>query len=177
MDAEQSRCVKALLSASVTELFACYGVSCDLADSDIETPPEQMLELGSMVGFRGKTVRGGLAFVAPLDLMSEILPVPKDGVHPDLQLRDWSGEVANQLVGRLKNKLAASVEFHIGTPVCFTGRAIRLVFTPDANGVSLSFRADKGALRVHLDCSVETQLIVGDLDDIRITAEGEVLLF
>jgi hypothetical protein len=178
MEREPRQFVRDSLSASVAEFFASYGVACDTVEEPAVEQPADDVELGSMIGFRGKTVRGGLAFVAPVDLLSDMLPVPKDPDHADLQLRDWSAEIANQLVGRLKNKLAArSVDFDVGTAVSFTGKSIRLVFLPDAEGLSLAFRAGSTSVRVHLDCALSAQLENGDVEELRIVPEGDVLLF
>jgi CheY-specific phosphatase CheX len=178
MEEQPHRVVRDLLSASVSEFFESYGVVCDPVEAAVEEASPAHVELGSIIGFRGKTVRGGLAFVAPLGLINDLLPVPKDPDHADTQLRDWSAEIANQLVGRLKNKLSAlSVDFDVGTAVCFTGKSIRLVFLPDAEGLSLSFRAGATSVQVHLDCSIATDGIGGDVEALRIVPEGDVLLF
>jgi CheY-specific phosphatase CheX len=169
--------VRDVMEASVRELFDSYGLACSLSAEHGESPTESV-ELGSIVGFRGKGIRGGLAFVAPLDLIAKLLPVPRDVTRADLQLRDWSAEIANQLVGRIKNKLSSrTLDFDVGTPVCFTGKSIRLVFLPDADGLSLAVTAADSTVRIHLDCTLSSDIVGGELDPLRIVPEGEVLLF
>jgi CheY-specific phosphatase CheX len=167
--------VREVLSSCVTEFFDAYGVSC-IVDDEADSAVGEHVLLGSIIGFRGKGVRGGLAFVAPVELITAILPVPlKDG---EGQLRDWSAEIANQLVGRFKNKLSArSVDFDVGMPVCFTGKSIRFVFLPNAEGTSLSFHTPSSQVRVHLDCSLASELVDGEVGDLRIVPEGDLLLF
>lgn len=170
--------VREVLSTCVTEFFYSYGLDCYLVDEPPENTQFESPELGSVVGFRGKGVRGGLALVAPMDFIAELLPVPRSVADGERQLRDWSGEMANQLVGRLKNKLSArSVDFEVGMPICFTGKGIRFVFLPDAEGLSLCFRAAATSVRVHLDCSLSPELAAGDVTGLRIVPEGNVLLF
>lgn len=178
MVGEQRDVVSHALESSVREFFASYGVEGDVVDPAAEPMEADQAELGSVVGFRGDVVRGGLAFVAPHGLVAELLPVPRDTERPDLQLRDWCAEMANQLVGRIKNKLAMrSVDFDVGIPVCFTGKAIRFVFLPDADGLTLAFRIGAESVRVHLDCSLSAEPAGGTASDLRIVPEGEVLLF
>lgn len=166
-----------VLEASVTELFGSYGFACERATEAVAAPSESV-ELGSVVGFRGKGVRGGLAFVAPLELIARLLPVPPDSARGDLQLRDWSAEIANQLLGRMKNKLSSrALDFDVGTPVCFTGTSIKLVFLPDADGFSLEFVAANAPVRVHLDCTLSAAIHGGEVEPARIALEGDVLLF
>lgn len=178
MDEQPQHLVRDLLTSAVAEFFQSHGLECSAVQDTGEASTSALTELGSIIGFRGKTIRGGLAFVAPIDLIAELLPVPKDREHGDVQLRDWSAEIANQLVGRLKNKLSArSVNFDIGTAVCFTGKSIRLVFLPDAEGLSLTFQAGDAPVRIHLDCSISSEITGGDVEDLRIVPEGDVLLF
>jgi CheY-specific phosphatase CheX len=176
-----ARFVRRVLASCVKEFFDAHGIACEICpERSAPAPIEHVehVELGSIIGFRGTSVRGGLAFVAPMELISEILPVPRSVEHPDAQMRDWSAEIANQLVGRFKNKLSArSLDFDVGAPVCFTGKAIRFVFLPDAEGVSLCFRASSSSIHVHLDCSLEPQDDTRDAGDVRIVPEGEMLLF
>ena len=71
----------------------------------------------------------------------------------------------------------AFLDFDIGVPVCFMGKSIRLVFLPDAEGLSLCFRAADAAVRIHLDCSIAPEMAEGDIEALRIVPEGDVLLF
>jgi len=176
METHTGEMVREPLTECVVEFFRAYGVACEqIVES--EAPASADMELGSIIGFRGKSVRGGFAFVAPVGLIADLLPVPPSRDR-ELQLRDWSAEIANQLIGRLKNKLAAqALDFDVGSPVCFRGRSIRLVFLPDAEGVSLAFRAAAAEVQIHLDCSISSSLVDGPVEELRIAAEGEVILF
>jgi CheY-specific phosphatase CheX len=170
--------VRRVLACCVKDFFDAHGIACEMIAERTDPVQCDHVELGSIIGFRGKDVRGGLAFVAPMDLIREILPVPTSVEDPDAQVRDWSAEITNQLVGRFKNKLSArSLDFDVGVPVCFTGKAIRFVFLPDAEGVSLCFKASSGSIHVHLDCSLAEQSGAGDANDVRMVPEGEMLLF
>ena len=181
------RLVREHLTSAVTEFFASCGAIC-APTTDDEPSAGDATELGAIIGFRGKTTRGGLAFVAPADLIVSLLPVPTDALRPDIQLRDWAAEIANQLVGRFKNKLgAAAGRFDVGSAVCFTGTSIRLVFLPNTEGLSVTFRVAGRTVRLHLDCTsngagdaAHPWALPGDAGppgDFRIVAEGNVILF
>jgi hypothetical protein len=180
------RAVAEQLSAAVVEFFGHHGVACEVA-SNGEAFATYASELGAMVGFRGKALRGGLAFVAPRDLIAGLLPVPLDLAGPEGQLRDWTAEILNQIFGRLKNKLGMRAgSFQIGTPVSFTGSSIRLAFLPGSSGgLALAFVTSAGLVRVHLDCvSVETvggahpwAITDAPPSAVRVVSEGDVVLF
>jgi CheY-specific phosphatase CheX len=191
MDADQQNHFRGSLSQSVLEFFRDYGVdfasvvenpvTFPAADAEMEPPPTsaRQCEMGSIVGFKGQNLRGGLAFVAPAELVARMLPVPKVAERADLQLRDWSAEIANQLAGRFKNKLSAraAFDFDVGTAVCFRGMSIRLSFMPSTDGVSLSFTIESAGVRVYLDCSFVCEGAAASDDVMRIIPEGDVVLF
>jgi hypothetical protein len=170
--------LEGILSDVVLEFFDSYGVPCSPRRALDAESGEAGTELGSMISIRGGKTHGGLAFVAPMGLVASLIPVPHRSESPEMAARDWCLEMANQLLGRLKNKLAAySLTFDIGTPVCFSGRSIRLVFLPDAEGVALTFIVASHEFRVYLDWSFETGALPVKSGRIRIAAEGEVFLF
>jgi len=179
MDTDQQDYFRGSLSQSVVEFFRDYGVDC--TSEELTAAPARESdgsEMGSVVGFKGTNLRGGLAFVAPAALVAKMLPVPKaEEGRAELQLRDWTGEIANQLAGRFKNKLSArAFDFDVGTAVCFRGMSIRLSFMPNADGVSLSYSIDSAGIRVYLDCSFVAD---GSPEEngMRIVPEGDVVIF
>jgi CheY-specific phosphatase CheX len=179
MDYERQSYFKGRLSQAVVEFFDHYGVDC--ASVEPGTPrdadPAQG-EVGSIVGFKGANVRGGLAFVAPAGLIQRMLPVPSVAGRADLQLRDWSAEIANQLIGRFKNKLSApGWDFDVGTAVCFRCTSLELEFLPNSDGISLSFATASAAVRVYLDCSFLAGAIWPEELGVENVAEGDVVLF
>ncbi len=174
--------LRELLSAVIREFLEACGAPCvSMTYTERSTALAGGQELGTMISLRGRSVRGGLAFVAPVELVAKLHPVLDRSRAPDGQIRDWCLEMANRILGRLKNKLAPyGVEFDVGTPVCFSGRSIRLVFVPDASddeAICLAFEAASSELRVHLDCSLQPGALARSTERLRIAAEGEVMLF
>ena len=179
MDTEHQDYFRGSLSQSVVEFFRDYGVDCLSEEFAIpQVDQTEGSQMGSVVGFKGQNLRGGLAFVAPASLVAKMLPVPKaDTNRAELQLRDWTGEIANQLAGRFKNKLSArAYDFEVGTAVCFRGMSIRLSFMPNNDGVSLSYSIDSAGIRVFLDCSFVTEGAPEE-HEMRIVPEGDVVIF
>ena len=179
MDQEHQSYFGGSLSESIIELFRDYGVDCSSISpgAAVDANADGGSEMGSIIGFKGAQLRGGLAFVAPTALIAKTLPVPRNQERGELQLRDWSGEIANQLAGRLKNKLAArALQFDVGTAVCFRGMSIKLSFVPGTEGIAMSFTIAPAGVRVYLDCSF-ANLTASDQDTVRIVPEGDVVLF
>ena len=75
-------------------------------------------QLASFMGFTGRLLRGTLTIVAPLSFIAKTYPLPaKHGFEWELAMYDWSGEMANRVLGRIKNQLASrGVEVEPSTP-------------------------------------------------------------
>jgi hypothetical protein len=169
--------VRDTLSMLVVELLGAYGVTCQPTENEPASQTPNDLELGSVVGVRLNCARGGLVFVAPASLVAELLPVPLSPGAERAQLLDWNGEIANQLAGRLTNRLhARSIPIEVGAPTCVGASSIRLKFSAEAQGVALSFRSSTSAVRVYLDCPLDRVIVKRSVER-EAVKEGEVLLF
>jgi hypothetical protein len=176
MNSVQQDYFRDVVSDSVIGLFEDYGASCVPARSAPGTGDVDA-EIGTIVGFHGGGIRGGLAFTAPADLIAATLPVPRRTEAGERQLRDWTVEVLNQLLGRFKNRLAASLDFAVGSIVCFRGSNIRLAFVPGKGGVALAFRVGGSSVEVYLDCEVVTDAGWEREHSVGIVPEGDVVIF
>jgi CheY-specific phosphatase CheX len=178
MEMDRKAYFQVSLSEAVLELFHDYGIECVsedvLASRESAAPPS---ELASIVGFKGTNLRGGLAFVAPAELVARMLPVPHVEARREEQLRDWSGEMANQLAGRFKNKLSERArDFDVSAAVSFRGISVRFSALRDASGVSLRFTIGSVTVRVYLDCVGFDELAIGE-SRFQVVPEGEVVIF
>lgn len=168
--------IRSSLEAVVREFFRDYGLEV-APESSVSLAPESAptSEITSVVGFKSEQLRGGLALVAPLSLVVATLPVVPSPTRLESQLLDWSGEMTNQLLGRLKNKLAAlSIDFDIGSPASF--RAFKVRFGPanDCTKFCALSVAAIGAL-VCVDYE-DSGLAIASMAS-RSLGEGEVVLF
>jgi hypothetical protein len=198
MDREHEAYFWGTLSESVHEFFRDYGLDSTSIEARLASlppggfasippgraaslPPGRSAsecEMGSIVGLRGANLCGGLAFVAPAALVARMLPVPHDTGRAELQLRDWSGELANPLVGRLKNKLAArALDFDVGMVACFRGAGINVSFLPSKESISVTVSIASARVRVYLDCTFLSPGSPPDAASRPPVREGDVVLF
>lgn len=98
------------------ELFEAYDVSISRKPN---VPIEhQELVLGGIIGFTGDQMKGTLMLCATAGL----LDAPKFG---ESSAQDWIGELANQLLGRVKNRLLSyGLVIHLSTPVTMQGHQL-----------------------------------------------------
>ena len=175
MVSERHRYIEGSLNQAVREFFHDF-VPASEPSATLDMLPDG--QLGSVVGFTGTNMRGGLAFVAPAALVAQLLPVPRAEGRAELQLRDWSAEIANQLIGRFKNKLSArAFDFDVGTAVCFKGSTMSITFPPQTSEASICLTISWAGVSVYLDCAFVEGAVLPDGPTLQIIPEGDVLLF
>jgi len=161
--------VQSIVQQCTTELFDCYGLTiagCSpgpLADDD---------GFVAVIGFTGDNYRGSLAISASTDTIhaSNVItacPTPE-------QDRDWTGELANQLLGRVKNRLLTyGAMIQMGTPMVFGGRSIRRWDPKHAPGLQAAFQSAHGRLEVWMDGVFTDGFVLEEAVQVEEAAEEE----
>jgi CheY-specific phosphatase CheX len=158
--------IQAMAASAATELLDAYGVKLTEAVEGWEESDEVLYS--GVMGFIGERVRGTLLLAAPKDTVLATAP-------EDARPRDWVGELANQLVGRLKSKLMAhGVTVALSTPVVLSG--VRLSPLPRSEVLPAVFETASGRVLVWLEVEVDPEFTLGSLRPLRAT-EGEFLVF
>jgi CheY-specific phosphatase CheX len=87
------------------------------------------------------------------------------------------GELTNQLIGRIKNRLLRrGVEVYITTPVVLRGRQLAL----DADGAiptPMFFAGARGGVAVWIDTDADGEVTFCDDVELDVAEEGSALLF
>jgi CheY-specific phosphatase CheX len=150
-------------------LFRAYGVGLEGVDPDATS--EERLVLGSVIGFTGPTLRGTCILAATELPLRRSNPVAGS-------LRNWMAELANQLVGRIKNQLLShgAEEVYVTTPVVMRGEHLaplpRFVLKPQAFAASVGGTV---LLWVEVEADPEFRLSLSPQDPP--ASEGDALLF
>lgn len=124
-----------------------------------------------VIGFTASNLRGNLALLIPAEVIR--------ATQTDSDPMDWAGELTNQYLGRLKNKLISyGVALEISTPLVVSGLSLRL-------------QEPSGASTQRVDCNTSAGLVhalisvrVGPGFEVSLeptgepsACEGEMLLF
>jgi hypothetical protein len=166
--------VGGLLQDAVRALFGTYGVKVDL-DGSLVNRTLESVELVSIIGFSSDLISGSLLLALPNAVVSHTLPAP------DASLADWSGELANQLLGRLKNQLLDyQVAINMSLPVVVSGGGLSLPARTRPLSRYFSFISEWGKLFVRMEIEVSPSLELAretGPNSMRGMDEGELLLF
>lgn len=162
---EITRAIQALAGSACVELLQAYGVMLSPTQGWAES--DEVMFSGVM-GFVGESVRGTCLLAAPQGTVQAAAP-------QDAHARDWVGELANQLVGRLKAKLMArGATIALSTPVVLCG--VRLSPLPRTDVEPIVFDSPSGKVMVWLEVEIEKDFKLGE--ERALTAnEGELLVF
>jgi hypothetical protein len=163
-----------IVGQATAALFESYGLPLQQA----ETKPAKALvavQLLSTIGFTSQYLSGSLSLVMPDAVAASVRPTPS------ANLEDWSGELANQLLGRLKNQLLGyQVVINMGLPVVVVGGSVRLPASSRQISRMYEFGSNLGQVFVRLDIEMSPTLeLVQASDEARIAHvdEGDLLMF
>lgn len=156
-----------LTTECCVDLFDNYGVQLSVAD----VPRSESVELAGIIGFTNPNLRGAMI----LGSSTGVLERTQQG---DAQRRDWVAELANQLLGRVKNRLVArGVDVEMTTPLSIRGRHLT-VGGPEDGMTVLDFSGDLGPVRVWIDLEQTGEIEIRSAEDGEaVAAEGDMMLF
>jgi hypothetical protein len=163
--AETTRLIQELASAACVELMLAYGVSLEPVTGWVESDEPMLC---GVMGFVGDNVRGSCLLAATVHAVEAAAP-------PGAAPRDWVGELANQLVGRLKAKLMQrSATIALSTPVALCG--VRVSPLPRTQVEPVVFESPAGKVLVWLEVEIEEGFRLGEQRLLQAN-EGELLVF
>jgi hypothetical protein len=157
--------VQALVGEACVDLLRAYQLELRAGPTWQES--DEVLYSGVM-SFVGDTLRGTCLLAAP---ESVILGAAPSGAAA----RDWIGELANQLVGRLKAKLLGrGARIALSTPVVLRG--VRLCPLPRTGVAPMAFESDRGRLFVWVEVEARDDVDLRE-PHTPVAAEGDLLVF
>ena len=166
----------------VEELLRRYSVEVGeklLAGYGLQLQPGELssllagrdLSLLGIIGFTGRQIAGTLVMGATKE--------PIEASRPrDSTCRDWVAELANQLLGGVKNRvLSHGIEFYAVPPTVVSGAHLTPV-TSKSSFEPVTFSCAGGIVCLWIEIEVADPYLLGPATDAsEIPEEGEVLLF
>jgi hypothetical protein len=159
------------------KLFRTLGVELAYTGSPDPIPCADELTV-AVIGFAGSQMRGSLVMGATRQALR--LSHPLAGRADDDSLRDWGGELSNQLIGRIKIRLLAhEIVIQLGTPTTMSGHELTLgaaLKNPDC--LPHRFAIGDDWVLVRMECVAEAGVaLLGSPAPLPDTDEGEMLIF
>jgi CheY-specific phosphatase CheX len=177
MKNEDRTVLTSLLVQMCRDMFAPNGEAFDELAGAASIEDRENL-LASAIGLSGSTVRGALVVVARPSFFKLTYPSELGVPRSDDDVADWGGEVANQLLGRIKNRLSTyGLDFTTSTPTVVRGDRLQLRID-EANTIrrNLSIRAERVDLHFEIERDDDQPLLANGATGTA-TPEGHAFLF
>jgi hypothetical protein len=158
--------IRGLAGAACIELMRAYGV--EAAATTEEWGPTNEPMLAGVMGFVSEQLVGSCLLAGSKEVLMASAP-------NDARPRDWVGELANQLVGRLKSKLMGrGLTITLSTPVVLS--AISLSPLPRTDTAPTVHQTPLGRLLVWVEVDASPDFDWGPPEDLP-AAEGDLVVF
>jgi len=172
MSSEAKRSLDRLVADCCLQLFSDYRLEIEASDPGALPTPNRQFLLSGIIGFTSRHLRGAVVLATTQE------PLEKTNPATNPSHRDWICELANQLLGRVKNQLLArGVEIFASTPIALRGEHLSPVLQQSL--IAELFIAGGGVVCVWMDCEVDAgfELPVSGHFEAAPVSEGETLLF
>ena len=167
---EDSPTLPGIVTQCSIELFDAYEISLEPQLGDKAIPRDELV-LGGIIGFTGETLQGTIVICATQPLLDS-------PPFANSSSQDWIGELANQLLGRIKNQLLKyGITIYLSTPVTMKGQNLNP--EPCNKVAPLWLRGEAESVVVWFDVEHEGPLTLVPVasDEAPTQSEGELLLF
>ncbi len=151
------------------ELLECY-VDKTLSTTSKEASTTEH-DLSAIVGFCDEFFRGSVALSSTNRIVESQFHVSSADAP------DWLGEMCNQLVGRLKNKLSVfGLQPKLSTPTSVSGRLLKVCsLVGDACAVRIHW--DGGDFTAQMALELDDELVLVAREELEPMTEGSMHLF
>jgi len=162
-----------IVQSSAVSLFQVYAIAVAPIIASRTLPSNLDLQLSSTVSFSSPVLSGNLCLFLPPDLAAMAKWPGQKALDP----KDWTRELCNQLLGRIKNRLhGCDIDLRTGLPMSVTGTLLDRHRSGKSPEVVFGFRTLRGEVIV---------TIAGAIDFARIhytgknvsAQEGDVIIF
>ena len=166
--------IDTIVKSCARELFALHDTDLTIA-AEVHEPHEYV----TVIGFYGEAMRGALGLGIDRRIVVRMLEQYADSTKFPVSAEDFVAETANQLLGRVKNRLLTyGVEFGIALPMVLRGIEVHLAKST-SEVWPYRFASSGGAVTGWFDARIEAGLELerydGPVDTV--ACEGEVTMF
>jgi chemotaxis protein CheX len=164
-----------MLAECTLQLFE--GCNAALVDARPAPSHTHVSSTFAVIGFAGKQMRGSLVLFAYPGVLRASYPTPGEVSEEDLL--GWAGELSNQLLGRIKNKLLTrGITIDLSTPTAMTGHGMRFATAlPTSQLLERTFGYAGEPVLVRLEARASEGVELMAPDPGPTSNEGDMILF
>lgn len=163
---------------SAVGLFEAYNVKAEYLGQRSEPLVAHRINV-AVIGFTSEPMCGAVLLRVDTTVLARSYPMQSEASQEELT--DWSGELVNQLLGRVKKRLLAyGLTIQLSTPTAVVGSELQIGrSSSEMITVSHEFGSEWGQLYVRCVVSANPELELSPVQDRahEAAAEGDLLLF
>ena len=163
-----------IIRECAVELFSQQGT--ELASGAESLDPHDYV---AVIGFYGDSMRGALGIGLDRAIVAQILESAGAASSARGMLEDWVGEAANQLLGRVKNRLLGyGVTLGLALPMVLRGVEVHLV-KATSEIWQYRFACAQGGMTIWFDARIDDGIVLERQSgpDQMVASEGALTLF
>jgi CheY-specific phosphatase CheX len=165
---EERTTVDEIARTCTKELLEAYGVAA--------RPVQSAGALGASLGFAGIIGFTGAVLRGTLLIATTNATLERSNPAPTSPAREWMAELANQLLGRIKNQLfTCAIEIHLTTPLVLRGQHLSIEALRKVSLIEMV--TDDGPILVVLETESAGTLALVRRRDIQVGIEGDSLMW
>ncbi len=136
---------RAIFAGILNEVCAAMWSEGTPAPAMADPPASLGDAVVASIGLGGPDFRGALVVLGRPSFFSETYPLPRPRGVGNGELADWAGEIGNQLIGRIKNRVGSlGLDFSISTPTVVRGDRLALGRSgPQTIQTALTIRSER----------------------------------
>jgi hypothetical protein len=164
--------VDTIIQSSTVELLQSYDLAvAPRGRSEVKGYAPACESIG-IIDFEGPKLAGRLTLSIPAAVFS----IPNAHRTPNTTLADWTRELTNQLMGRIKNRLIQfQVKLRTHLPTVLSGAALEIQ-NRTRTEILYSFGSLRGEIKVTVDASLAGAVLEYSNASV-LVPEGELILF
>jgi hypothetical protein len=153
--------LKDIARTAVVDVFSTYGIRLRPRPEPAPTPALVEASAGgaaivaAVVGFNATDFRGTTLLATTFDLAADARPPGQRAIvlSPNsasdwIFVRDWVGELCNQTMGRIKNKIGRyGIAFNVSPPASFSGSSLVFALPKSPTAQTFAFEAGTRSTR------------------------------
>lgn len=177
MTDEQWRPLRGLLLQAGTTLFDAHGLVLEDGGADEVPGPRELVAASASLTGTGLRVR--LTLLMDHALLRCTHPLWGRGALKERELRGWSCELLNQLLGLLKAQLRArGLHGQAGLPTCLIGPEVGRIYAPREKTRAVILVGRGGSVQIRVHGALSAGVVIGEvLEGAAAGVPGGVLLF
>jgi hypothetical protein len=172
--------IDALVGSAARGLFGSHGLPIEPPRAPFEETPMDH-DVACSIGFTAPEMHGAVVMTGRKDILARTWPAElRDREPSEAEICDWSGELVNQLLGRVKNALVPfGIALEQSTPTVVTGWHLHRAPASTTVARRYSFEVGASSIAIYFDAIVSEDFNLAESQDERpqSAVEGDVHLF